>query len=207
MERRFYPNENAEYREARDALTDAEDALRAQVESVAAELGPPPARRIKLVPRGQAHDLTEIARELLSAELGARLAPLERVPRVTWGRRGPRRVRRSLQLGSYDPELGLVRIHPVLDQPAVPRFFVRYVLFHELLHAAFEDDPHGSRPHGASFRRREAAYPDYERALAWQELHLARLIRSARTGRPLRGKPAPARSRQGWLFPEAGGGG
>ena len=36
MERRFYPNENAEYREARDALTEAEDALRAQVESVAA---------------------------------------------------------------------------------------------------------------------------------------------------------------------------
>ncbi len=34
MERRFYPNENAEYREARDALTEAEDALRAQVESV-----------------------------------------------------------------------------------------------------------------------------------------------------------------------------
>jgi predicted dithiol-disulfide oxidoreductase (DUF899 family) len=35
MERRFYPNESREYREAREELLDAEDALRAQTERVA----------------------------------------------------------------------------------------------------------------------------------------------------------------------------
>ncbi len=35
MERRFYPNESREYREARNELLEAEDALRAQVECVA----------------------------------------------------------------------------------------------------------------------------------------------------------------------------
>jgi predicted dithiol-disulfide oxidoreductase (DUF899 family) len=36
MERRFYPNETPEYRKARDQLLDEEEALRAQVERVAA---------------------------------------------------------------------------------------------------------------------------------------------------------------------------
>lgn len=37
MEQRPYPNESSQYREARNALLDAEDALRAQVERVAAQ--------------------------------------------------------------------------------------------------------------------------------------------------------------------------
>jgi predicted metal-dependent hydrolase len=97
-------------------------------------------------------------------------------------------VRRSLQLGSFDPETTLIRVHPVLDQPAVPRTFVRYVLFHELLHAELNEPCAPGRRmqhHGREFRRREAAYPGTAPALAWQERHLSALLRSARSGKPM----------------------
>ena len=85
----------------------------------------------------------------------------------------------------------MVRIHPVLDQVAVPRWFVGFVLYHELLHAALGDAPEtGSRKrhHGPEFRSREAAHPDYERAITWEKRYVNALIRSARTGKPLRAR-------------------
>jgi len=175
-------------------------------------LGPRPRRGVRLETRGEHHDLAPLLTELLRHEFeGSSLATGPR-PEVTWGRRGARRVKRSLQLGSFDPETRLVRIHPVLDQPAVPAFFVRYVLFHELLHAllalAGEDDEATAtgrrRHHGPRFRAAEREYVDYERALAWQEEHVAALVRSARTGRPLRAakKKNWRHLAQAWLFPE-----
>ena len=77
----------------------------------------------------------------------------------------------------------------------VPRWFVRFVLFHELLHAALgaERDSAGRRlHHGPRFRAIERAHPDHERALRWERRHLGALLRSARGGRPLR--PLSARA-------------
>jgi hypothetical protein len=90
-----------------------------------------------------------------------------------------------------------VRIHPVLDQPAVPVWFVRYVLFHELLHAVLPPRRgRGSRwiHHGAEFRRRERDYADYARAIAWEDAHMPALIRSAKRGTPMRAVPAQAQA-------------
>jgi len=155
------------------------------IASIVPSLGPP--RSIQLVARGRHHDLSEIHADLLAREFAG--LDRERHPRgVTWGRRGPRSTRHSLQLGSFDPETAIVRVHPVLDQPAVPRSFVRYVLFHELLHSELNEacgSNKRSLHHGPEFRRREAEYPGTAEALLWQERHLSALIRSARSGRPL----------------------
>ncbi|MEM7480740.1 MAG: hypothetical protein AAF481_06175 [Acidobacteriota bacterium] len=98
---------------------------------------------------------------------------------VTWGRRqGRRRRQKSLRLGSYDADSHLIRIHPALDSRRVPRFVLATVIHHEMLHAVY---PPISRPgrrriiHGAEFRRRERAYPDFERTEAWLAKHLFRL--------------------------------
>jgi hypothetical protein len=150
---------------------------------------PPPILDSALQTRGRHHDLARIARGILECELGEDFGPRCAPPRMTWGRTGARRPRRGLRLGSFDAELALVRIHPALDQAAVPAWFVRYVLFHELLHAVYPPvrnaDGRWIR-HGAAFRERERAYPDLARALAWEKQHIDALIRSARTGRPLR---------------------
>jgi len=156
------------------------------IATIVPKLGPP--RTPRLVTHGSQHDLAEIAGELLADEF--RALPIERRPSgITWGRRGARRARRSLQLGSFDPETCVIRVHPVLDQPAVPRSFVRYVVFHELLHAELNEPCQGEKRalhHGPEFRRREAGYAGTARALAWQDQHLSALLRSARSGRPMK---------------------
>ena len=161
-------------------------ALDDWIASIVGTLGPP--RLPPILARGAHHDLEEMLLDLLANEF--RDLPEERRPSaVTWGRRGRRGALRSLQLGSFDPETALIRIHPVLDQPAVPRWFVRYVLFHELLHSALNQPclaAKRSTHHGREFRRREAAYFDTARALSWQDRNLAALLRSARTGSPIR---------------------
>jgi hypothetical protein len=136
--------------------------------------------RLRLRPRGDHHDLGELAALVLARDF-VRDFEGRRPPDVTWGRRGRSRARHSLQLGSYAPGRNLVRIHSVLDRPTVPRWFLGYVLFHEHLHAALPQDAHGP-----AFRARERAHPDYERAARWQRAHIGRLIRAARRA------PAPS---------------
>jgi hypothetical protein len=139
--------------------------------------------------RGAHHDLAQYADELLPRHIDAALLPPEKRPAITWGRRLQTGARRSLHLGTYDGMQRRVRIHRVLDQLAVPAFFVRYVLFHELLHAAIPARRDGGRTvhHGPEFRRRERAYQDFERAKRWEDENIERLLRSTRTGKPLRG--------------------
>jgi hypothetical protein len=157
---------------------------------------------LSLVARGRCHDLGELARELVQGELGSELERRGGMPRITWGRVRRSRSRRALRLGSFEFAARVVRIHPVLDQPAVPRWFVRYVLFHEFLHAAL-DEPRGKGRrvlHGPQFRQREREYADYQRAREWEATHIDALIRSARRGTDLpRVKAARASKRGGWV--------
>lgn len=153
------------------------------------EMPAAPRRQVKTVSRGNAHDLeqlvAQLTRDTLSGEFENEGPAL---PKLTWGRRAKSRSRHTLQLGSYSPELHLVRIHPVLDQESVPAWFVSYVLFHELLHALIPVKKVGSRSwrhHCPEFRRRESEYVDYQRALIWEKQKLPGLIRSARSGKPL----------------------
>jgi hypothetical protein len=148
-------------------------------------------RALTLRTHGRHHDLVPLARELAAVELRDDFAGADELPRITWGRAAPSRSRRSLRLGSYDYAARVVRVHPVLDQPAVPRWFVRFVLFHELLHAVLDEPPRRGRRvlHGPEFRRREQAYRDYARARTWERENIDALIRSARRRVDL---PAPA---------------
>jgi hypothetical protein len=164
-------------------------------------------RRLTAVTRGRVHDLARLAEGLRASEFAADFPPAAAEgapaeggpawPKLTWGRAPRTRTRRTLRLGSFDYWSGVVRMHPVLDQPAVPEHFVRYVLFHELLHAALpaERDGRGQRVyHSREFRRRERAYPGTAAALAWEQQHLHELLWSARTGKDMRARSAVARA-------------
>jgi len=90
---------------------------------------------------------------------------------IGWGKRPSKSRRRSIRFGSYSVEDNLIRIHPYLDNAFVPAYFVRYIVFHEMLHAhlGIEESETGRRRiHTAEFKRLERAYPDYARAEAWQ---------------------------------------
>jgi len=105
--------------------------------------------------------------------------------RIGWGRVTARRNQRSIRMGVYLHDERVIRIHPALDRPEVPAYFVQFVVFHEMLHqavpAAHCDD--GKRQHhGAEFRKRERAYPDYARAIAWEKKNLDLLLGTRRSG-------------------------
>lgn len=121
-----------------------------------------PAPRVTLKPRGRFHDLGATF-DSLNAEYfgGTATAP------VTWGAGGARRAARKRTLGSYSPSSGVIRINPALDRRRVPRYFVAFVLYHEMLHA--EMGVRKGRVHTAEFRRRERMFRDYGRAMAWEK--------------------------------------
>lgn len=135
------------------------------------------AKPIATSTRGTYHELQEIYDEVNREHFDDTIdAP------ITWGRMpSTRRRRRSIRLGSYTPEDHLIRIHPYLDQHFVPRYFVRYIVFHEMLHAhlgVFESPSGRLRVHTPEFRKLEQQYPDYDRAIAWHEdrKNLGRLL-------------------------------
>jgi hypothetical protein len=128
--------------------------------------------------QGKVHDLAQLLEQVQGTYFGG---PIHDVL-VTWGRRGPvpEVPRRTIRLGSYSTEERLVRVHPVLDRAWVPRYFVSYILYHELLHHVIPPVKVGRRTvlHPPEFLRRERQFRHYERSIAWEQAKIARLLRA-----------------------------
>ena len=125
------------------------------------------ARRVHLRTRGRHHDLAEI-RAVLNATL---LENRSQAP-VTWGREVRRARARSVRLGWYDERRNLIGLSRRLDAADVPRYFVEYVMFHEMLHEVLgiRERPDGRREiHGRTFKFLEQTCPDFERARAFEK--------------------------------------
>ena len=97
---------------------------------------------------------------------------------IGWGRAPGRRRRKSIRLGVYDHQTREIRIHPALDHPEVPRFFVEFIVFHEMLHQLFpsSNGPGRRVHHPRAFRDRERAFPLYQAAIAWERENLRALL-------------------------------
>lgn len=137
---------------------------------------PPHVRRMRVPirPRGRHHDLKEIFAGLERELVGARVDCA-----ITWGPAPAVRLpRSSIKLGSYSADSRLIRIHPALDQAFVPRFFVEWIVFHEMLHHVHGISRRGGKRcvHTEAFAADERRFPDYERARAWERTHLDRLL-------------------------------
>jgi hypothetical protein len=130
-----------------------------------------------LLTAGRAHDLKLVFDRLNARFFGSGL----RVP-LTWGRGGGRARRGGLTFGSYDPVLGLIRIHPVLDRREVPTYFLESVVYHEMLHhhlGGIPDKAGRTVYHSRAFREQEARYPFHTQALAWEKENLPLLLRAS----------------------------
>lgn len=106
---------------------------------------------------------------------------------ITWGRRS--QGNRSIRFGSYDFDRKLIRVHPALDRAWVPRYFVAFIIYHELLHALFPPiggcdgglagSPAGSRRrlvHTPEFNAMERRFPDYHKAMRWEAANLQKIL-------------------------------
>ena len=133
-------------------------------------------RRVVLRTTGRAHDLRAIYDRLNREYFGNKLDA-----RITWGS-APRRQapRRSIKMGSFAVEDRLIRIHPVLDHPSVPEYFVAWIVFHEMLHGKYEVVRKGDRRcfHSKEFNAEERTFRDYHRACTWERANMDRLLGS-----------------------------
>ncbi len=138
-----------------------------------------PRRQPRLRPQGRVFDLAEIRDAVNQRYFEGTLDAA-----ITWGRRPasrkPRGRRRTIHLGTYSADHNLIRIHPALDEPWVPRLVVASVVHHELLHAAMPAETLRGRRrlHPPEFRRRERRFEGFDEVEAWLAENLPRLLAS-----------------------------
>jgi hypothetical protein len=140
-----------------------------------------------LAAQGKVYDL-----EAIYHDLKARFFSPDYHASIGWSKRTPKSSFRHMTFGVYDRQRRQIRLHPLLDNEAVPFFFVEFIVYHEMLHATCPPliDARGAvRPHTKEFRRQEKLYPRYEQAKAWQKESLQFFSRQ-------QGKsPSPTKSR------------
>jgi hypothetical protein len=123
---------------------------------------------------GDTHDLRDIY-----DDLNARYFADKITAAITWGpRTGRARRRNSIKMGSYSVEDRVIRIHRSLDRPFVPRFFVEWIVFHEMLHQIHDIKVVNGRRefHSKAFLADEAQFEHYRQARAWERRHLDALL-------------------------------
>jgi hypothetical protein len=152
----------------------AEDLLDAFIAGRQEHIRSLPLKLSPLEARGRCFDLREVYDSVNVTYFANQVQA-----RIGWGRPTPRRRRRSIRLGVYDHRMREIRLHPALDRPEVPRFFVEFIVFHEMLHQLFPSDGRTGRHvhHPRAFRERERSFHRYSAAMAWEKEHLHELLR------------------------------
>ncbi len=124
--------------------------------------------------QGQHVDLDVIYRHLNQQYFNNRVQA-----RITWMRIPLQRKRTSIRFGVYDSNQKVIRIHRLLDQPFVPRYFIESVVFHEMLHQLIPARHIRGRwrGHPPAFKQAERAYSHYQKAQMWERNNLHRLLK------------------------------
>ncbi|MBI2372536.1 MAG: hypothetical protein HYV07_00920 [Deltaproteobacteria bacterium] len=131
-------------------------------------------QRVRIEPFGEFHDLARILdrvnRDYFAGAVDAR---------ITWSSAAKGKQRTSITLGTYCHELRLIRVHPALDQPFVPDYFLEYVVFHEALHQFHDPDQASGRQrlHPSTFEADERRFRRYGEAKAWEARNISKLLR------------------------------
>ena len=99
--------------------------------------------------------------------------------KIVWGRRRKSRPKTYFIFASIQEADRIIRVHPLLDAPFVPTWFMEYVVYHEMLHAVVPDefDANGRRRvHTERFLAEEQKFPHYRKARKWEAENLGRFL-------------------------------
>lgn len=125
-----------------------------------------PSKAVKpVITQGSAHNLLDLYNEVNERYFSKNLSL-----QITWYGKLSKRKAISLTLGLYDDQLKLIKIHRCLDESFIPRYFISYVIYHEMLHYVvppYFDDKGRLIRHGKEFKKMEKKFDDYERANLW----------------------------------------
>lgn len=134
-------------------------------------------RPVSIQTRGRVFDLQDVFDDLNRRYFAGVIEA-----RITWGQRashdGKRRRHNSIKMGSYSVEDKLIRIHPSLDRTFVPRSFLEWIVYHEMLHQKHAIPVVGGRRqfHTPEFLRDESAFEHYHVSRRWERENLNRLL-------------------------------
>ena len=108
-------------------------------------------------PQGHVYDLEAIFDRLNDSYFHGLLGR----PRMTWSRGHARN-----SLGHYDPAHNTIVISRIFDRPAVTRYAVEYLVYHEMLHLKHPVRLRGSRRcvHSREFQAEEKLFPELDAA-------------------------------------------
>jgi predicted metal-dependent hydrolase len=117
-------------------------------------------RKLLRPARGHFYDLDSIFEELNTRFFHGLMAR----PRMSWSQSKTRRI-----LGHYDPAHNAIVISRIFDHPAMPRYVLDYIVYHEMLHLKHPVKLRGSRRcvHSAEFQAEERLFPLADKANAF----------------------------------------
>jgi predicted metal-dependent hydrolase len=109
-------------------------------------------RKLLRSPRGHYYDLDAVFEDLNARFFHGLMAR----PRMSWSHTKTRRI-----LGHYDPAHNAIIISRIFDHPAMPRYVLEYIVYHEMLHLKHPVKLRGSRRcvHSAEFQAEERLFP------------------------------------------------
>ncbi len=124
-----------------------------------------PPRYFPVRTQGRHYDLHSIFERLNGEYFDSRLSSV-----ITWGTWTSGKAVRKRTLGSYCSPNNMIRINPVLDKKTVPAYYIEFVVYHEMLHAAIGISAKEGRRsvHTPAFRERERLFKDYAKAIQWE---------------------------------------
>lgn len=108
--------------------------------------------------------------ESLAADVHRTYFPTFGPLRVKWGQQIARKRRRSIRLGSYNHQTREIRIHPLLNSPHIPAFFIQSVIHHEYLHHVI------GAAHNRRFHSHERKFAYYRESQEWIRRNLFLLL-------------------------------
>ncbi len=114
---------------------------------------------------GNHHNLNELFAELNSKYFDNSLS----IP-VEWSGSGITESKSVVRLGYYSPRKKLIKISRILDYPHVPKFFVSFILYHEILHHILPPyQVFGSKRkiHHREFKQKEKEFHEYQQSQAF----------------------------------------
>jgi predicted metal-dependent hydrolase len=125
-------------------------------------------RPLAVCTHGKYHNLKELFNSLNEEYFRGKITAL-----ITWGKKNSNWAVRKRTLGSFCSHTNIIRINPVLDRKNIPQYFLKFVIYHEMLHSHIPVEAKNARRvfHSAEFRKMERLFEDYKKALVWEKRH------------------------------------
>lgn len=105
---------------------------------------------------------------------------------IGWSSQAKLGTFKCMTFGSYDRQRNQIRIHPLLDDAAVPLYFLEFVVYHEMLHVVCipKMNKRGAiYSHTSEFRMKEREFVGFESAKAWEKQSLQFFKKKVGNGR------------------------